>query len=357
MTSFDLKLFFPPLPFFQKEKYHNMTRLLSALALTTLLNLPAAHAKIWRVNNSTGVTADFTTLQAAHNGAAAGDTIHLEPSLNSYGNLTMTKRLVILGTGAFSIANPDLQADPKHPFVENITINNSGANGSVISVRFSNGFNISNVANITLTGCVGDAASSFDNLICCSRSFIDISNADNIVVTRSMVTSIRFTSNSNNTVISNNIVWGLVSSDATSDGVITNNVIRAGNASDAATINNSVVANNIFNRALNTSFVNCNVGNNFAPGTGTPPSGFNFADMSTVFLNATAGFVDNAFQLRAGSPAIGAGEGGIDCGAFGGGNPYRLGATPAIPSIYRLTVPAAPAGNSMTITFSTRSNN
>ena len=335
-----------------------MTRLLSTLVLTSLLNLPAAHAKIWRVNNSTGVTADFTTLQAAHNGAAPGDTIHLEPSLNSYGNLSMTKRLVILGTGAFSTINPDLQADAKHPVVDNITINNTGANGSVISVRFSNGININNnVANITLTGCVGDAAGLFDNTNCCGRSFIDISNADNIVVSRSMVTSIRFASNSNNIVISNNIVWGLVASDATSDGVITNNVIRAGNASDAATINNSVVANNIFNRSLNTSFVKCNVGNNFAPGSGTAPAGFSFADMSTVFVNASAGFVDNAFQLKPGSPALGAGEGGIDCGAFGGGNPYRLGATPAIPSIYRLTVPAAPAGNSMTITFSTRSNN
>ncbi|MCU0333771.1 MAG: hypothetical protein MUF62_01835 [Chitinophagaceae bacterium] len=335
-----------------------MTRLLSALVLTTLLNLPAAEAKIWRVNNSTGVTADFTTLQAAHNGAAPGDTIHLEPSLNSYGNLSMTKRLVILGTGAFSTANPDLQADPKHAFVGNISINNTGANGSVISVRFADGINIgTGVANITLTGCVGDAAGSFDNVNCCGRPHIEINNADNIVISRSMVTSIRFTNNSNNIVISNNIIWGLVASDASSDGVITNNVIRAGNANDAAAINNSVVANNIFNRSLNTSFVNCNVGNNFAPGTGTPPSGFTFADMSTIFLNANAGFVDNAFQLRPGSPALGAGEGGIDCGAFGGGNPYRLGATPAIPSIYRLTVPAAPAGNSMTITFSTRSNN
>lgn len=334
-----------------------MTRLLSVLVLSTLLSLPAAHAKIWRVNNSTGVTADFTTLQAAHNGAAPGDTIHLEPSLNSYGNLSMTKRLVILGTGAFSTANPDLQADPKHPLVGNITINNTGANGSVISVRFSDGINVSSgVANITLTGCVGDGA-ALDNINCCGRSHIDINNADNIVINRSMVTTIRFTNNSNNIVISNNIIWGFVASDASSDGVITNNVIRAGNPNDAATLNNSVVANNIFNRSLNTSFVNCNVGNNFAPGTGTAPAGFSFADMSTVFVNANAGFVDNAFQLKPGSPALGAGEGGIDCGAFGGGNPYRLGATPAIPSIYRLTVPAAPAGNSMTITFSTRSNN
>ena len=45
------------------------------------------HAKIWRVNNNTGVVADFTTFTAAVNSASvlSGDTIHIEPSATSYG--------------------------------------------------------------------------------------------------------------------------------------------------------------------------------------------------------------------------------------------------------------------------------
>lgn len=327
------------------------------LMLVALITLTAAQAKIWRVNNGTGVIADFTTAQAAHNGAAAGDTIHFEPSLNDYGDLTMSKRLTLISTGSFSSFNPNLQADPKHAMLGSITINNTAANGSVISVKFGNGIYISNlVNNITLVNCVGDGA-ILDNANCCGRSHISISNADNIVVSKCMVTSIRVSTNSNNAIINNNIVWGVLSCDGTSDGVITNNVIRAGNPNDAVNINNSVVANNIFNKSLNTNFTNCNISNNFAPGTGTPPAGFTFADMTTVFENASAGFVDNPFQLKASSPAIAAGEGGIDCGAFGGGSPFKLGATPAIPSIYKLNVPAAPAGASMNIIFSTRSNN
>lgn len=314
------------------------------------------HAKIWRVNNSTGVVADFTTVQAAHNAAAAGDTIHLEPSLNDYGNLNMTKRLTIISTGSFSTSNPNLQADPKHALVANVTINNTGANGSVLSVKFSNGFNINNgVSNISLINCVANDAS--DNANCCGRAYVEINNADNIVISKCFVTSIRFSNNSNNIVVNNNIVWGLITNDGTSDGVITNNVFRAGNANDAAAINNCVVANNIWNKNFATSFTNCNVGNNFAPGTGTAPTGVTFADMSTIFVDANGGFVDNVYQLKVGSPAIAAGEGGIDCGAFGGGSPFKLGVTPAIPSIYKLNVPAAPAGNSMNIIFSTRSNN
>lgn len=326
------------------------------LTIFLLVISQAAMAKIWRVNNNTGVQADFTNVQAAHNGAAEGDTIHLEPSNNSYGNLDMNKRLVIISTGAFSTSNPGIQADAKHGYLDNVNIQNTGANGSVLSVRFSAGFNIHNgVANITLTNCVATYAS--DNADCCGRTFVNINNADNIIINRCMVSTIFFRNNSNNIICSNNIVWSLISNDGGSDGVITNNVIRAGNPNDGAGLFNCVVANNIFNKTINTGFSNCNVSDNFASGTGTPPAGFTFVDMATVFENPDGGFVDNAYRLKAGSPAIGAGQGGIDLGAFGGANPFKLGVTPAIPSIYKLTVPASPGGSSMNIIFSTRSNN
>jgi len=333
-----------------------MKNKINFLVIITFLFTQTAMAKIWRVNNGTGVQADFTTVQAAHNGAAEGDTIHLEPALNSYGNLNMTKRLVIISTGAFSTSNPGIQADAKHGYLDNVNIQNSGANGSVLSVRFAAGFNIHNgVANITLTNCVATNAS--DNANCCGRPYIEMNNADNIIISRCIASSIRFLNGSNNIICTNNIVWGFIGNDGGSDGVITNNVIRAGNPNDGVTLFNSVVANNIFNKTMNTGFSNCNVSDNFASGTGTPPAGFTFVDMATVFENPDGGFVDNVFRLKAGSPAIGAGQGGADLGAYGGANAFKLGVTPAIPSIYKLTVPASPGGNTMNIIFSTRSNN
>ncbi len=333
-----------------------MKNKINFLAIISLLFTQTVMAKIWRVNNGTGVQADFTTVQAAHDGASEGDTIHLEPSLNSYGNLNMTKRLVVISTGAFSTSNPGIQADAKHGYLDNVNIQNSGANGSVLSVRFAAGFNIHNgVANITLTNCVGTYVS--DNADCCGRTYININNADNIIISRCMVSSIYFRNNSNNIICTNNIVWGLISNEGNCDGVVTNNVIRAGNPNDGAGLFNCVVANNIFNKTMNTGFTNCNISDNFASGEGTPPNGFTFVDMATVFENPDGGFVDNVYRLKAGSPAIGVGQGGTDLGAFGGANPFKLGVTPAIPSIYRLTVPASPGGNTMNIIFSTRSNN
>ncbi len=333
-----------------------MKNIFHLLTIFLLVISQAAMAKIWRVNNNTGVVADFTNVQAAHDAAAVGDTIHLEPSNNSYGNLNMSKRLVVISTGQFGANNPGVQADPKHGFLGNVTIQNTGANGSVLSVRFNDGINInSGVANITLTNCAGFG--TLDNANCCGRPHISINNADNIIISRSIISLIAFTNNSNNIICTNNIVWGFIGNDGSSDGVVTNNVIRAGNPNDGVGLFNCVVANNIYNKAMNTGFSNCNMSDNFASGTGTPPAGFTFVDMANVFENPDGGFVDNVFRLKAGSPAIGAGQGGVDLGAFGGTNPFKLGVTPSIPSIYRLTVPASPGGSSMNIIFSTRSNN
>jgi len=58
--------------------------------------------------------------------------------------------------------------------------------------------------------------------------------------------------------------------------------------------------------------------------------------MSVVFVDHTPA-VDTGLILAPGSPAIGAGFEGVDCGIFGGNNPYVLSGMPPIPSIFELT--------------------
>ena len=60
-------------------------------------------------------------------------------------------------------------------------------------------------------------------------------------------------------------------------------------------------------------------------------------DMSTVFVDYTSG-VDNGLILAPGSPAIGAGFEGVDCGIFGGDRPYMLSGMPPIPSFLNLPI-------------------
>ncbi len=93
-------------------------------------------------------------------------------------------------------------------------------------------------------------------------------------------------------------------------------------------------------------------------GTGIPAGNNNQlnVNMTNVFVN-NAGLVDNDYLLKAGSPAIAAGFGGVDMGAFGGSTPFVLALQPAIPAITNLSAPASSGGNTIQVTFSAKSNN
>jgi hypothetical protein len=338
--------------------------LIAILVLTTTI----ANAKIWRVNNNSGITADFTTAQAAHDAATAGDTLHLEPSGTSYGNLTMTKRLVVVSSGNFITENPGFQVQSNSGFVSTLTINNTGANGSVIMVKFAENINInSGVGNILVQNC-GTTYNGGGYNCCGHAGIINIDNADNIIIKGCFVNVINARSNSNNIIVTNNIIYNSFTNDASCDGVLSNNVISAnflywnyggGHGYIGGNIFNCTVDNNIFNRGHSQSFNSCLVRNNLCSNANLPVGNGNqnSVDMSTVFVNKDCAFVDNGYQLKAGSPAIATGISGVDCGAFGGSTPFKLAVTPPIPSIYKLEVPSTPAGNTMNIKFSTRSNN
>jgi len=62
------------------------------------------------------------------------------------------------------------------------------------------------------------------------------------------------------------------------------------------------------------------------------------ASATALFVGDATESTDGRWQLKAVSPAIGAGEGGADCGAFGGPNPYILSGLPVGPTIYELNV-------------------
>ncbi|MCO6498619.1 MAG: hypothetical protein J5I50_13275 [Chitinophagaceae bacterium] len=311
-----------------------------------------ASAKIWRVNNNLGINADFTDLPAAVSAAAAGDTIMVEASSSLYTAPTLTKKLIIIGTGYYftdATPNPKTQANTNVSGLSgNITFN-AGSSGSVVE-------------GLTVGGI-----------------FL---NESDITVERNNITSymyIAYAANSvcNNDTIRQNVVYGLVSGSSTGKAtnlLVYNNIFNGPPVQFASNVNNisGYFINNDFLSSYSSScanftfqnniFYSANFGaylssnaffNNLTTNTGLPTGNGNQlnVNLDNVFVGYSSGTgfsSDGRYQLKNGSPASGAGllnGGTVDCGAFGAPAPYILSGMPAIPSIYVLTVPSSvPSG-------------
>ena len=322
------------------------------LSVAATLTCSISFAKIWRVNNNFGVTADFTTAQLANDNASvvAGDTIHLEPSITDYGSLTCTKRLTWISTGAFLDIHPNLQFSTNVGKITGITATVAGAANSVFHVYASSLTLYS--PGIRVDRCYISGSLAID-------AYAGYGSGNMVIINSFIGTSLTVNTGGNH-VITNNIVGNNLSVGAnTTLAVFTNNVFNAISGS-VGTVNNSIVENNIFNKATTAyTFTNSTVQYNMSGAAAVLPAGNNNQNnvaMANVFVN-NFGSDDASFVLKAGSPAIAAGSSGVDLGAYGGASPFKIALQPAIPAIYNISAPEATAGNTLNVTFSTKSNN
>ena len=344
-----------------------MKKTLPLLLIATLVSL-TSFAKIWRVNNNLGITADFTTLQAAHNGALSGDTIYLESSPTSYGAVSCTKKLAIIGTGYFLDQNLDLQAFSIPSIVDGITFTTGSAGSSIegVSTR-ANAINIYVSDIVVRRNHLGSYNGAIPDW---STGTVGIyAVVSNILITQNCAVQIQNNSGCSGILITNNLLAGnAYGGDATTENVLNlhvntvaivkNNVIRRG----TMTAYNSSITNNIMYRGSYGGTGNLS-SNNLSNGTqfGTTDGNLANVDMVSVFLGT--GSYDNFFKLKTGSPAIAAGYGStaqipVDAGIYGGNTPYVLSGIPAIPSIYFFkNQPVGSNSDPIDVQVKVRSNN
>ncbi|MBL7965336.1 MAG: hypothetical protein JNM31_15980 [Flavobacteriales bacterium] len=312
----------------------------------------AAHAAIHRVNN-TGIAADFTTLQAAHDAATAGDTLHLEPSGSSYGNCTFTKQLVVIGPGWFLSNNPGTQANLESAKTGAL-IFDPGSNGAVVSGLDVQGGSPSVVkaSFVRIERCRFTSGSNSLHIV---YTFAGL-NITGVVVNGCYISNAIVAGQSgsvvNDLTISNTYSAQINLSGGPVNGELRNCVMTAGTAYYGSAGISAV--NNIFNGAVVVG--GSMFSNNLFSGAPVPATNGNQINvvMGTVFVGGTG---DAQYQLAVGSPAIGAGAGGADCGLFGGLEPYRLSGIPPVPSIFVLSAATATdQGTPLQVTISARSN-
>ncbi len=329
---------------------------ISASLLFVLLALAghlASAQTIRRVNNN-GVTGTniYADIQSAHNAAANGDIIQVEPSTIVYGALTCTKQLTIVGPGYFLADNqpPALQAN-------------------LIPATMS-----------TITFAPGSAGTSVSGISSNTTWYI---NDDNITVRRCYLTGyiyLGYGSVTDGAIIRQNYFYGLQESSPSTNSLITNNIFFAGGTSltgvgntgefsnnsavsASVSLNNFTVRNNYFGSSFNPS-ANTNWAFNLLvqatlPTLGTASNNTANVPAASVFAQTSGSpQYDGWYKLKTGTnPAVGAGQGGVDIGATGSatGYGYHFGGLPAIPAIYQLNQTVT--GNSLNVTLGTRSNN
>lgn len=330
-----------------------------------------ASAKIWRVNNNTGVQADYTTLSDAVTAANPGDTIYLEASPTSYGGATINKKLIIIGAGYYltDAANPKTQWNSSVSKIDHLSFN-PGSAKSVLSGLYSDSYQYLNEQDITIERC------NINTIVFGNGSNI---NCDHDTLRQCIIYGITCqpsggTFSAKGEMVYNNIIdrtvdfnYNLANTNAY---FINNDFIHHG----TYYCENCVFQNNIFyNPNMQTygssNYFAYNIFSNDSPTSGVATGNNNqfSKDMQYVYLTAntfpyanldnppTGLSHDGQYQLAAGSPALNAGNINgttVDCGAFGGPAPYILSGMPNIPSIYSLTVPSQVNSGTPTINIS-----
>ena len=279
----------------------------------------------------------------------AGSILLLDPG--NYDGFIVLKRVSIIGSGFFNGNNTSTITDDL-TFGKNA--NNSSDNSLIMGCNVSR-INV-NTDNISIIRC---RAFTGTNGI--------IIGASNCKIIQSFVdNNIDFNQLASNFKITNCIVLGAISTSVltqTITGKITFNTVGANQTncvgvSFSGNFNKPIdISNNIFLSTINCN--NDNGGQNYRTDfyakfnnnivrkgnyQSTDVSNKFLTDMTTLFTN-TGTSPDSKYLLSATSPAKGAGEGGTDCGAFGGTEPYIIGGTPLGPIIEDLQVPSTARQN------------
>jgi len=319
---------------------------------------------------------DYPNFQAAHDASIAGDTIMMHPG-SKFGTADMTKKLVVIGPGYFLGQNANLQANNigmDSTSSGTMTLSNATVNGSnFIGCTFSPdairiiGIGIENISFLrcwflgssssVTTGI--DIRANINNFLfqqCAfkERGLVAVNVGGVICTNLAFINCLFYTlqgSGSN---------WGIYLSSGANSGIVQNCIFNKDPSSNLYaflygiwSFNNSI-ANDIIIAGTGINYQNCIGTNNLFPsGNG------NLQNQTWANIFTLTGSTDAQYTLKAGSPAIGAGIGGTNCGIFGGTTPYKLGGIPSVPTIYALTSPQGntPTVNTVQINLSTRSNN
>ena len=338
------------------------------LSLMSVLGFYGAiNANVYTVNNQSGFDADFNDLSQAITSASTGDTLYIEPSSISYGAVTLSKLLYIIGPGH----NPDFS--PYNATLSSLILSSASSASVVKGLQFGViGTLAGNTVNdIVISGCYIYAQNPFafanngniaNNWIFEGNVFISQSNGISLsglganIIFRNNYLHIYagssiMSSVPSGTVFDHNLFVG-------SDNTGFSTVISSGYSNIVIT-NNIVLIATTASSPVETGCSACLWENNLTYGVTIPLSalpGDNINDVNPDFANyvgVSGGYsYANDFHLDAGSVGENAATDGSDIGLYGGIFPFSaIGADNGTPQIVDFTIATstAPSGGTITI--------
>jgi hypothetical protein len=341
----------------------------NTLAIALILVGFCVHAQVTRrVNNIPGFNAQYTTISDALAASSAGDIILLDGSPFPYDPsvtiLVISKKITITGPGYFLDQNAGVQAGRNPAFIQPVIQYNTGSEGSILQGITNQGSIYVLASNITISH--NRLVNIYiQNVIPCSNLIIHANDFSLNVYTYACIQGSGSQPNNVYTgiVVSNNILVGWMYVYPIDYGTFVNNHFTATGPNNHQFGNLDVANSVLYNASTSTTFtfLSTSVQNNVLCGSGFPaldPALNNKSgqDINAVYVNT--GSSDAQYILKAGSPAAGAGLGGVDDGPFGGPNPYTLsGAIEGNPAITNFIVPAnIPQNATLNVKVSAKSN-
>lgn len=343
------------------NKYISLSLVIGLLLVPVL----ALNATIWRVNNTPGINASFSSMSAAITGAAVDDTLYVEGSLTSYGAVILNKRLTVIGPGYLLGVNDTTMAFQQAATLSSLRVTAAGAtvmgmfiNNAATTPTFALSVEASNVTMLRNyirkgnNGASGDVVQVSSGLtgLSFSQNFIENTGTSLSFTFR----AINFLGAGTNCIISNNIILtgaaDLNGASMSGDALVlvaggsyrvNFNTIR-GNCSffDAQVTGNILIRGLITTSPANPNITQRNVANQSQ--FGTLQGNLALVDMTTnMFTMTGTASEDRYYRLNNASPAISAGPNGADAGAYGGFTPYVRSGMPPIPSIFAASIPGA----------------
>jgi hypothetical protein len=201
------------------------------LSLVLAATAITANATVITVNNGSVTAGQYTTIQPAVDAAKAGDTIYVHGSVTTYGDVTLNKRVVLLGAG-HHLTGTQYNLSSKLSYIY-LSQGNSTTlpTGSIIK-----GFDFGNLGS--------SGGSLLINNITIERNYFSYLSVygSGWIIKNNVGSYIACTENKN-LIISNNVLVNVATSSQPSV-IITNNIFRSGCYINSVSYAN--IANNIF---------------------------------------------------------------------------------------------------------------